>query len=99
MARKYSPTEKYYRANFRSASEPGDAAASRNTIDWVPVRSPVLIIYGEADPYLPVDGLNGTWHYVDNDLRMDIIHDAGHFIQQEAPDKVTRLIRSWLADK
>ena len=89
----------YYRANFRSASEPGDAAASRNTIDWVPVRSPVLVIFGEADPYLPVNGLNGTWDYVDNDLRLDIIQNAGHFIQQEAPDRVTRSIRSWLADK
>jgi pimeloyl-ACP methyl ester carboxylesterase len=88
----------YYRANFRSGSDPEDAVASRNAIDWVPIRSPVLVIFGEADPYLPVDGLNNTWDFVDNDLRLDIIQDAGHFVQQDASDKVTRSIRSWLAD-
>lgn len=88
----------YYRANFRSAANASDAAASRNAIDWVPVQSPVLIIYGEADPYLPVGGLNDSWDFVDNDLRIEIIQDAGHFVQYDAPDKVTRAIASWLTD-
>ena len=87
----------YYRANFRSGSDVSEQARSRNAIEWTPVRSPVLIIYGEADPYLPVDGLNYNWKYVGNDLRIDIIQDAGHFVQYDAPEKVTRSIRSWLA--
>ena len=89
----------YYRANFRSGPDMPEQVRLRNAIQWTPVRSPVLIIFGEADPYLPVDGLNYSWEYVDRDLRIEVIQDAGHFVQYDAPDKVTRSIRSWLADQ
>ncbi len=89
----------YYRANFRPGTATPEQGRSRNAIEWTPVQSPVLIIFGESDPYLPVDGLNYSWQYVANDLRIEIIQDAGHFVQADAPDKVTRAIESWVADR
>ena len=64
--------------------------------EWKNIQSPVLIIYGKKDKYLPVNGLNYTWEFIDNDLRIEIIQDAGHFVQYDAPDAVTNAIVSWL---
>jgi epoxide hydrolase 4 len=62
----------------------------------VKVRVPVLMIHGLKDPYLLPGALNDTWEWVGSDLTLVTIPDAGHFIQQDAADLVTRTIRSWL---
>jgi pimeloyl-ACP methyl ester carboxylesterase len=48
------------------------------------------------DTALLSPGLNGTWDFVEKDLTLVTIPEAGHFVQQDAPDMVTRSIRSWL---
>jgi pimeloyl-ACP methyl ester carboxylesterase len=60
------------------------------------VRVPVLMIHGLKDPYLLPGTLNDTWEWVGSDLTLVTIPDAGHFVQQDAADLVTRIIRSWL---
>ena len=42
-------------------------------------------------------GLNGNWDFVEKDFTLVTIPDAGHFVQQDAPDLVARSIRLWLA--
>ena len=63
----------------------------------VKVKCPVLMIHGLKDTALLAPGLNGNWEFVEKDLTLVTIPDAGHFVQQDAPDMVTRSIRSWLA--
>ena len=61
----------------------------------VPVS--VLVIHGLQDPYLLPDALSGTWDWVEKDLTLVTVPEAGHFVQQDAADFVTRTISDWLA--
>ena len=40
--------------------------------------------------------LNGTWDWVEQDLTIITIPDAGHFVQQDAAELVTKTMRAWL---
>lgn len=63
----------------------------------VKVTCPVLLIHGLKDPYLLAGGLNGTWDWVANELTLVTIPSASHFVQHDAPEKVTDTIRTWLS--
>jgi len=60
------------------------------------VRCPVLAIHGLKDTALLGSGLNNNWDYVDADYTLLTIPSAGHFVQQDAPELVTKTIRNWL---
>ena len=60
------------------------------------VQAPVLQIHGLDDQALLPGALNNTWEWIDGDLTLTTIPDAGHFVQQDAADLVTRTIRAWL---
>ena len=51
-----------------------------------------------ADSALLPGALNDTWQWIDNDLTLVTIPQAGHFVQRDAPDRVTQVMRSWLLD-
>jgi epoxide hydrolase 4 len=81
----------YYRQNY--PREP-------YTLDEGPivkVKAPVLMIHGLGDRFLLAGGLNDTWNYLEQDLTLVTIPGAGHFVQQEAADLVTRSMLMWLA--
>ena len=61
------------------------------------VNVPVLQIHGLQDPYLLPGGLNDTWMWVGADLTLVTVPEAGHFVQQDAAELVTRTMRSWLS--
>jgi pimeloyl-ACP methyl ester carboxylesterase len=60
------------------------------------VRSPVMIIHGEADRLIPAAAArreaanNPSW-------RLEVLPDVGHVPQMETPEPVSRLILDWLA--
>jgi pimeloyl-ACP methyl ester carboxylesterase len=56
---------------------------------------PVLLIHGLKDTALLAPALNGTWNFVD-DLTLVTIPEASHFVQQDATQKVSRSVKSWL---
>lgn len=60
-------------------------------------KMPVLQIHGLEDPYLLPGALNGAWEYAGADYTLVTIPGAGHFVQQDAAELVTRTIRSWLS--
>jgi pimeloyl-ACP methyl ester carboxylesterase len=89
----------YYKANYpRDGESARDAAAKRSSgaATYSPVRCPVLLIHGLQDQALLPGALNDTWDWVDSDLTLVTIPRAGHFVQQDAADLVTRAIVSWL---
>ncbi len=79
----------YYKANYPKEGAKDDR-------DYPPVKCPVLIIHGLADPYLLPGALNDTWRWVDNELTLITLPRVGHFVQQDAADRVTRAMVEWL---
>jgi pimeloyl-ACP methyl ester carboxylesterase len=60
------------------------------------VKSPVLMIHGLKDQALLASGLNDTWEWLEKDLTLITVPSAGHFVQQDAPELVTKTIVNWL---
>jgi epoxide hydrolase 4 len=83
----------YYKRSF---ARKNSAAAQANR-EYPKVKAPVLIIYGLKDKYVLPFGLNNTWEWLEKGLTLVTIPEAGHFVQQDAADLVTRTIQQWLA--
>jgi pimeloyl-ACP methyl ester carboxylesterase len=73
----------YYRAALR---HPQDLSASPQSIDV-----PSLLIWGERDPYLSPSLPERATRWV-SDLRIERIPDASHWVQNDVPDRVNRLL-------
>lgn len=80
----------YYKANY--PRPPYTAPVP----DLPQVRCPVLMFHGLQDKALLSPALNGTWDWVDNELTLITIPEAGHFVQHDAADRVTRIMQDWL---
>ncbi|MFZ4627170.1 MAG: alpha/beta fold hydrolase [Blastocatellia bacterium] len=62
----------------------------------IKVKAPVLMIHGLQDWALLPGGLNDTWEWLEQDLTLVTVPGAGHFVQQDAAETVSRTIRMWL---
>ena len=62
------------------------------------VKAPVLILWGEQDPYLLQDGLVGLEQYV-RDFTVRKFPDNGHSLTVERPKEVARAVRDFMAAK
>jgi len=80
----------YYKRNY--PREP----YTEDTSPVTKVKAPVLMIHGLGDTALLAGALNNTWDYLDSDLTLVTIPGAGHFVQQDASDMVTRSMKMWL---
>ncbi|MBV7334610.1 alpha/beta hydrolase [Chloroflexi bacterium TSY] len=80
----------YYKANY--PYEPYKESDTPVT----PVHCPVLMIHGLDDWALLPGMLNDTWNWLEQDLTLVTIPNAGHFVQQDAADLVTRSMVMWL---
>jgi len=77
----------YYRANFL----PDAMSLARHASTDVPV----LVIWGEQDPALGSFLLDGLDRFA-SDLRIERLPHAGHWVQNEAPAEVNRLLLRFL---
>lgn len=80
----------YYKANY--PREPYDDSAT----DVPKVKCSVLMIHGLKDTALLPGALNDTWEWLEQDLTLVTLPHAGHFVQQDAAETVTRTIVNWL---
>src|SRR6267143_393140 len=62
----------------------------------VKVKASVLEFHGLKDTALMPGGLNGTWEYLEQDWTLVTIPTAGHFVQQDAADLVSKTMKWWL---
>jgi pimeloyl-ACP methyl ester carboxylesterase len=62
----------------------------------VKTQMSVLMIHGLGDTALLSGALNNTWDWMGQDLTLVTIPGAGHFVQQDAADLVSRSMRAWL---
>lgn len=81
----------YYKRNY--PREP----YQEDTDPVIKVKAPVLMFHGLQDTALLHPALNGTWEWVEQDLTLVTIPGAGHFVQQDAADLVSRTMKAWLA--
>ncbi|HEX6133782.1 MAG TPA: alpha/beta hydrolase [Longimicrobiales bacterium] len=84
--RALSAAVNYYRAAVRYA---------RRAPRRVHTDAPTLVIWGERDRALSVELLDGIERYAPN-VRIERFRDAGHWVHNEAPDEVTRLLIRFL---
>jgi pimeloyl-ACP methyl ester carboxylesterase len=83
----------YYKANYpREPYTDSDEPDQK----FPPIKCPVLMFHGLKDTALLPGALNDTWKWLDNDLTLITIPGANHFVQQDAADKVTKAMVSWL---
>jgi epoxide hydrolase 4 len=81
----------YYKRNY--PREP----YQEDTSPVVKLKMPVLLIHGLADTALLAGALNNTWEWIEKDLTLVTIPGAGHFVQQDASELVTKSIKMWLS--
>ena len=79
----------YYRANARTLSSLG----APRVIDV-----PTLMIWGEADRALHIANTEGYEPLV-SDFTLRRLPGVSHWVQQEAPEEVNRLLAEWLASR
>ncbi len=80
----------YYQRNY--PREP----YTEDTSPVVKIRCPVLLFHGLKDKALLPAALNGTWNWIERDLTLVTVPEADHWVQQDAPDLVSRTLVSWL---
>jgi epoxide hydrolase 4 len=80
----------YYKRNYPREPYTEDPSPLKK------VQSSVLVIHGLKDTALLAPALNNTWDYVERDLTITTVPAAGHFVQADEPDFVTKTMRAWL---
>jgi epoxide hydrolase 4 len=80
----------YYKRNY--PREP----YTEDTSPVVKTQMSVLMFHGLDDTALLSPALNNTWQWMGKDLTLVTIPGAGHFVQQDAADLVSRTMRAWL---
>lgn len=79
----------YYRANL--GEEAGRAFPAQD-----PIATPAQLIWGDQDPALGPLQARLTGRYVAADYRLEVLEGAGHWLQFERPDEVSRLLLDWI---
>ena len=80
----------YYKANYPREPYVEDSSPVKK------VQCPVLMLHGLKDTALLPPALNNTWEYLQRDLTLITVPEAGHFVQADAADFVTANMRMWL---
>lgn len=62
------------------------------------ITAPALVLWGEQDPYLGIEMLDGLDEWVD-DVRIQRFPDAGHFLNQQRPDAVNAAMLAFLTEE
>lgn len=60
---------------------------------------PTLLLWGERDAFMEVDMAEITRIYVKNHFRLTILSEASHWLQQDQPDIVNKLIWTFLKEE
>lgn len=83
----------YYRAAIR-----GGGGRRQRELGYPVIDVPTLLVWGEQDAALGKETTYGTDRYV-SDLTVRYLPNVSHWVQQEAPETVNRLMEEWLAGR
>lgn len=76
----------YYRANF---SRPSDWAQRAAALE---IPMPTVLLWGDQDPFLRRLQAEKTAEHVQGPYRLEVLEGAGHWLQFERPDEVSRAL-------
>lgn len=84
----------YYRALLRR-----DLMRAPSSDHWMnrKIEAPTLVIWGEQDIALTKELTYGMEDLFEHEFEIKYVPDSGHWVQQEKPELVTRLIREFLS--
>ncbi|MBK8905391.1 MAG: alpha/beta hydrolase [Anaerolineaceae bacterium] len=85
----------YYRHSFNPANH-APALQPMRERQGEPILVPALYIHGEQDGGIGVETTAGMEGYFPNGLEKQILPAAGHFVHQEQPEQVNRLLLNFL---
>ncbi|GAB5575257.1 epoxide hydrolase 4 [Prionailurus iriomotensis] len=76
----------------------------RNIFSCLPLKhhmvtTPTLLLWGEKDAFMEAEMAEVTKIYVKNYFRLTILSDVSHWLQQEQPDIVNKLIWTFLKEE
>ena len=86
----------YYRCTFDPMKQDPALMAEQGAQHLTPIQVPTLYIHGRIDGCLGVDLVSGMEPMFPAGLRVEIIDGAGHFVHQEKPEAVNRVILEFL---
>ena len=84
----------YYRHTF---NPPPNAPGLAEVTTPIPIKVPTLYLHGRNDGCIGAELAAGMEAYFEKGLRQEILDGAGHFVHQERPDEVNRLILEFLS--
>ncbi len=82
----------WYRANVHPSTY-----LSGQRLPLPPISSPVMLIWGLDDPYLTWELGRRAGEFVEGPFVLQSLPDTGHWVQQERPNEVSKLILEFLA--
>jgi pimeloyl-ACP methyl ester carboxylesterase len=86
----------YYRAAFNPALQDPRYAVLQGRMMMDPIDVPAMILHGADDGCTGVELVQGMEAFFPRGLRVEVVPGTGHFLHQEAPDAVNRLILDFL---
>ncbi|KAL7984926.1 hypothetical protein Chor_003496 [Crotalus horridus] len=76
----------------------------RNLFSCLPLQHheitmPTLLVWGEKDPFMEVEMAEITRIYVKKQFRLTVLSEASHWLQEDQPDIVNKLIWTFLKEE
>ncbi len=87
----------YYRAGLKESRSECERYAAAEAAIGKRAHQPTLYLHGQNDGCIRVDLIADVLHHLPPDSRMEIVKQAGHFVQLERPAEVNDLILDWVA--
>ena len=88
----------YYRATLNPLNQDPALAEIQARLVASPIDVPTLMIHGGRDGCIGRDLLVGMEMFFPRGLQIEVIPDAGHFVHQEQPEVVNRLLLAFLRE-
>ena len=88
----------YYRATLNPLNQDPALAEIQARLVASPIDVPTLMIHGARDGCIGRDLLVGMEMFFPRGLQIEVIPDAGHFVHQEQPEVVNRLLLAFLRE-
>jgi pimeloyl-ACP methyl ester carboxylesterase len=86
----------YYRRNYDAKLEDKAALPYQDPTPVVKAKMPVLMFHGLKDQALHHHALNNTWEWVEKDLTIMTLPNAGHWVHHDQPEPVSTTMLDWL---
>jgi pimeloyl-ACP methyl ester carboxylesterase len=86
----------YYRQNYNPKLQEKAPLPYEDPSPVIKVQAPVLMFHGLGDKALHHHALNNTWEWVEKDLTIVTLPDAGHWVHHDKAEVVSMTLRDWL---